>query len=39
MTTHLEEYDAVSVSRQNAHKKLPIDLLWESNVVEDRYGN
>ena len=39
MTTLLEEYDAVSVSRRNAHKKIPIDLLWESNVVEDRYGN
>ena len=32
----LEGYDAVSVSRQNAHGKLPIDLLWESNEVEDR---
>eukprot|EP00984_Skeletonema_dohrnii_P018808 scaffold8881_cov93-Skeletonema_dohrnii-CCMP3373.AAC.1 len=32
----LEEYDAVSVSKRNAHKKLPIDLLWESNAVEDR---
>ena len=32
----LEKYDAVSVSRRNARKKLPIDLLWESNAVEDR---
>eukprot|EP00984_Skeletonema_dohrnii_P010078 scaffold3907_cov76-Skeletonema_dohrnii-CCMP3373.AAC.5 len=32
----LEEYDAVSVSKRNAQKKLPIDLLWESNSVEDR---
>ena len=32
----LEKYDAVSVSKRNAHKKLPIDLLWGSNVVEDR---
>eukprot|EP00984_Skeletonema_dohrnii_P010716 scaffold4201_cov76-Skeletonema_dohrnii-CCMP3373.AAC.3 len=32
----LEEYDAVSVSKQNAHGKLPIDLLWESSAVEDR---
>ncbi len=32
----LEKYDAVSVSRRNAHKKLPIELLWESNAVEDR---
>ena len=29
-------YDAVSVSKWNAHGKLPIDLLWESNLVEDR---
>eukprot|EP00984_Skeletonema_dohrnii_P019456 scaffold9295_cov75-Skeletonema_dohrnii-CCMP3373.AAC.7 len=32
----LETYDAVSVSKRNAHEKLPIDLLWESNEVEDR---
>ena len=32
----LEKYDAVSVSRTNVDKKLPIDLLWESNAVEDR---
>jgi len=32
----LDEYDAVSVSKRNAHKKLPIDLLWESNKVLDR---
>eukprot|EP00986_Skeletonema_menzelii_P019488 scaffold28164_cov166-Skeletonema_menzelii.AAC.1 len=32
----LESYDAVSVSKRNVQKKLPIDLLWESNAVEDR---
>ena len=32
----LEDYGAVSVSRQNTYKKLPIDLLWESNEVDDR---
>ena len=32
----LERYDAISVSKRNAHKKLPIDLLWESNEVFDR---
>ena len=32
----LEKYGAVSVSKRNAHNKLPIDLLWESNAVEDR---
>eukprot|EP00984_Skeletonema_dohrnii_P029626 scaffold20381_cov75-Skeletonema_dohrnii-CCMP3373.AAC.5 len=32
----LERYDAVSVSKRNAHGKLPIDLLWESNEVLDR---
>ena len=32
----LEKYDAVSVSKRNADIKLPIDLLWESNAVEDR---
>ncbi len=31
----LDEFDAVSVSKRNAEKKLPIDLLWESNAVED----
>eukprot|EP00985_Skeletonema_marinoi_P030422 scaffold32004_cov80-Skeletonema_marinoi.AAC.1 len=31
----LETYDAVSVSKRNAYGKLPIDLLWESEV-EDR---
>ena len=29
----LKEYDAASVSKRNAHGKLPIDLLWESNEV------
>jgi ankyrin repeat protein len=32
----LEKYDAVSVSKRNAHKKLPIDLLFETNEVLDR---
>jgi hypothetical protein len=32
----LEKYDAVSVSKRNAHKKLPIELLWESSEVLDR---
>eukprot|EP00985_Skeletonema_marinoi_P005129 scaffold2201_cov162-Skeletonema_marinoi.AAC.21 len=36
ITLLLETYDAVSVSKRNAHKKLPIDLLWESNEVLDR---
>ena len=36
ITLLLEKYDAVSVSKRNANKKLPIDLLWESNAVEDR---
>ena len=32
----LEKYDAASVSKRNAHGKLPIDMLWESSAVEDR---
>ncbi len=32
----LDEYDAVTASKPNSHKKLPIDLLWESNSVGDR---
>ena len=32
----LDMYDAVSVSKRNAQNKLPIELLWESNEVEDR---
>ena len=32
----LEKYDAASVSKRNADDKFPIDLLWESNAVEDR---
>ncbi|KAK1734116.1 hypothetical protein QTG54_015119 [Skeletonema marinoi] len=31
----LDKFDAVSVSKRNAHGKLPIDLLWESNAVID----
>jgi ankyrin repeat protein len=36
ITLLLGKYDAVSVSMRNGHKKLPIDLLLESNEVEDR---
>jgi len=32
----LDKFDAVSVSKRNNCKKLPIDLLWESNEVEDK---
>eukprot|EP00984_Skeletonema_dohrnii_P023014 scaffold12136_cov114-Skeletonema_dohrnii-CCMP3373.AAC.2 len=32
----LDEFDAVSVSKRNSRKKLPIDLLWESNEVGDK---
>ncbi len=32
----LEKYDAVSVSKRNAHMKLPINLLFESNEAIDR---
>jgi len=32
----LDKYDAVSVSKRNAHKKFPIDLLLESNEVLGR---
>jgi len=32
----LGKYDGVSVSKRNAHGKLPIDLLWDSNDVLDR---
>eukprot|EP00984_Skeletonema_dohrnii_P028853 scaffold19012_cov96-Skeletonema_dohrnii-CCMP3373.AAC.1 len=32
----LDKFDAVSVSKRNAHGKLPIDLLLESNEVEDK---
>eukprot|EP00984_Skeletonema_dohrnii_P015429 scaffold6665_cov78-Skeletonema_dohrnii-CCMP3373.AAC.6 len=32
----LDHYDSISVSKRNTQKKLPIDLLWESNQVEDR---
>jgi len=32
----LDKFDAVSVSKRNSRKKLPIDLLWESNVWEDK---
>jgi ankyrin repeat protein len=32
----LEKYGAVSVSKRNTLKKLPIDLLWERSEVLDR---
>ena len=32
----MEKYDAASVSTRNVDGKLPIDLLWESNAVEER---
>ena len=32
----LEKYSTASLSKTNDHGKLPIDLLWESNAVEDR---
>ncbi len=34
----MDEYDAASVSKRNVDKKLPVDLLWESIVVEDGEG-
>ena len=36
ITLLLEKFGAISVSTRNADKKLPIDLLWESNAVVDR---
>ena len=35
ITLFLDMYGAVSVSKRNAQKQLPIDLLWESNEVLD----
>ena len=35
----LDKHGAVSVSKRNIHSKLPIDLLFESNAVEDREGS
>ena len=35
ITLLLEKYNAVSVSKRNDQEKLPIELLWESNAVED----
>jgi ankyrin repeat protein len=32
----LDEHDGASVSKANAHNKLPIDLLWGSDAVSDR---
>ena len=36
ITLLLEKYNAVSVSKRNDQEKLPIEILWESNAVEDR---
>ena len=36
ITLFLEKYNAVSVSKRNVYGELPINLLWESNPVEDR---
>jgi len=36
ITMLLTTYDAVSVSKRNAHGKLPIDLLFESSEGLDR---
>jgi ankyrin repeat protein len=36
ITLLLEKYDDVPVSKRNIHKKLPIDLLFETNEVLDR---
>jgi len=35
----LKKYDAVSVSKRNAHGKLPIDLLFDNMMVKDRESN
>jgi len=32
----LDNYDSVSVSKRNAHGKLPVDLLFVSDRVSDR---
>ena len=32
----LEKYGAVSISKRNAQKKLPLNLLWECAAVDDR---
>ena len=32
----LENHDAASVSKRNTHDKLPIELLWGSDAVENR---
>jgi ankyrin repeat protein len=38
ITLLLEKYGSISVSKRNAHNQLPIDLLFESNAVNDREG-
>ena len=34
----MEKYGAVPVTKRNAHKQLPIHLLFESDDVSDREG-
>jgi hypothetical protein len=34
----LDRYGAISVSKQNVHNHLPIDILFESEAVSDREG-
>jgi ankyrin repeat protein len=34
----LDEHNGASVSKANAHNKLPVHLLWESDAVSDRRG-
>ncbi len=36
ITLLLEKYGSISISKRNAHNKLPIHLLLESNEVSDR---
>ena len=36
ITLLLDKFDAVSISKRNAHGRLPIDLVWESSGVDDR---
>jgi len=38
ITLLLEKYGAISVSKRNSQNQLPIDLLFESNAVNDREG-
>jgi ankyrin repeat protein len=38
ITLLLEKYGAISVSKRNSHNQLPVDLLFESEAVNDREG-